>query len=219
MGKLDKLSGKLVNHKHKGTDLVDATVTEAKLASAVAAKLNQGKVAGIITTTLPSTGIITDKVYEFAGVNGGTVTGGTIKDTNGSTITTLQNGDSVWHDTATGFWYRIPFQSLSNYYTKTENKALADTYMSNKELIESTNGENYEILVPTYTNGVVSSATVKWRDTATGVLTLTRDSNGLVSSYTITHVLAGESTRTITQATVTRDSEGKVTNKPALTIS
>ena len=95
-------------------------VKEADLDTALKAKVNQGKIAGIITTTLPSTGIITDKVYEYAGVQGVQITGGTIKDTNGATITTLQNGDSVWYNTATTFWYRIPFQSLANYYTKAE---------------------------------------------------------------------------------------------------
>ena len=93
-------------------NVADYSITEQKLSLAVQTKINSGKIAGIITTTLPSTGIVTDKVYEFAGTNGGTVTGGTIKDTNGSTITTLQSGDSVWYNTTTTFWYRIPFQAI-----------------------------------------------------------------------------------------------------------
>lgn len=118
---VDKISGNPL--------LID--IKEADLDTALKAKVNQGKIAGIITTTLPSTGIITDKVYEFAGVQGVPITGGTIKDTNGATITTLQNGDSLWYNTATEFWYRIPFQNLANYYTKTEINNIEEALIKN----------------------------------------------------------------------------------------
>lgn len=121
---IDKISGNPL--------LID--IKEADLDTALKAKVNQGKVAGIITTTLPSTGIVTDKVYEFAGVQGVPITGGTIKDTNGATITTLQNGDSLWYNTATEFWYRIPFQSLANYPLISEVKSGLST-MSDFNLV------------------------------------------------------------------------------------
>jgi hypothetical protein len=67
-------------------------------------------------------------------------------------------------------------------------------------------------------DGVVTGGTVKWPDGAAGVFTtVTKDATWLaVNAYTITH--AGAS-NTVHQAAVTRDSNGNVTAKPALTIT
>ena len=69
----------------------------------------------------------------------------------------------------------------------------------------------------TYTN-VVSSGTVKWPDASAGVFTVTtiNASWEAIDAYTITHTVSG---LTVTQAAVTRNSDGNVTVKPALTVA
>lgn len=66
-----------------------------------------GLVAGSFTDALPTETIATDKVYQFAGTNA-TAIGGI----------TWYNGDSALYNGST--WTRIPFQSLSNYFQKSE---------------------------------------------------------------------------------------------------
>lgn len=67
-------------------------------------------------------------------------------------------------------------------------------------------------------NGVVTTATVKWPDGSDGTFTtVTKNSTWLVvDAYTITHTNSG---KTVTQAAVTRDSAGNITTKPALTVA
>ena len=64
-----------------------------------------------------------------------------------------------------------------------------------------------------------ASATVTWPDGTTGAYAGTASTNfpGAVDSYTVTW--AGATTKTVTQAAVTRDSSGAVTVRPALTVS
>ena len=65
---------------------------------------------------------------------------------------------------------------------------------------------------------VVTTATVKWPDGSAGVFTRTaKDDEFLaVDAYTLTHTDSG---KTVVQAGVTRDADGAVTVKPALTVS
>ena len=89
----------------------------------------------------------------------------------------------------------------------------------NAQLKEWTAGEDYEILAATYdADNVVTTATVKWPDANTGTFTtVSKNATWLaIDAYTITHTVWG---KTVTQAAVTRDSNGNVTVKPALTVA
>lgn len=65
-------------------------------------------------------------------------------------------------------------------------------------------------------NGAATGATVTWPDGTSGTYTGTASTSfpGAVDSYTITY---GSST--YTQPTVTRDSSGAVTSRPAITVT
>lgn len=67
-------------------------------------------------------------------------------------------------------------------------------------------------------NGAALEAPVVWPDGATGVYKGTESTTvpGAIDSYTITHV-EGETTHTYAQPKVTRNGEGAVTNRPAIT--
>jgi len=66
----------------------------------------------------------------------------------------------------------------------------------------------------TYTNGAPTSAAVTWPDGVTGTYTGTPSTAfpGSIDAYTITH-----GTTTYTQPAVTRDTNGNITNQPAIT--
>jgi hypothetical protein len=68
-------------------------------------------------------------------------------------------------------------------------------------------------------DGATISATVKWPNGVVGVYSGTPSATfpAAIDSYTITY--AGTPTVTVTQPGVTRDSDGYVTNSPALTIT
>lgn len=80
-----------------------------------------------------------------------------------------------------------------------------------------------EIAVGAITRSVNGAATgfgVKWDDGATGVFVGTESTTapGAIDSYTVTHVLGGVTT-TYTQPALTRDANGAVTARPAMTVS
>lgn len=81
-----------------------------------------------------------------------------------------------------------------------------------------------EIIVGAITrdaNGAAISATLAWPDGGTGAYTATQVSSafpGAVDAYTCTYSRAGVN-RTYTQPAVTRDANGAVTNKPAMTVA
>jgi len=88
-----------------------------------------------------------------------------------------------------------------------------------QSLLAWTEGEAYELLTATYdADGVLESGTVSWPDGSAGVWTrTTKNTTWLaVDAYTVTHVTGG---KTVTQAAVTRDANGNITAKPALTIA
>jgi hypothetical protein len=68
-------------------------------------------------------------------------------------------------------------------------------------------------------SGVITSAGVVWPDGTSGVFTATAiDSTwGAINSYTVTYV--GSTTKTVTQPTMTRDANGSVSNRPAMTVA
>lgn len=91
--------------------------------------------------------------------------------------------------------------------------------VSDQTLKEWVTGEDYEMTAITYdADGVVTTATVKWPDGSAGTFTTTtKNSTWLaVDAITISHTASG---KTVTQAAVTRDSNGLVTTKPALTVA
>ena len=89
----------------------------------------------------------------------------------------------------------------------------------NARLKEWTAGEDYEITAATYdADNVITTATVKWPDASGGTFTtVTKDATWLaINAYTITH---DPWSKTVTQAAVTRDANGNVIVKPALTVA
>jgi len=79
----------------------------------------------------------------------------------------------------------------------------------------------YELTAITYDGtytSAVSTGTAKWPDGSAGVFTATaiNTTHGKVDAYTLTHATSG---KTVTQATVTRDTNGNITVKPALTVA
>ncbi len=82
-----------------------------------------------------------------------------------------------------------------------------------------TEGECYELTAITYdSDGVPTTATVKWPDGSAGTwTTVTKNSTWLaVDAFTVSHTA---SSKTVTQAAITRDANGQVTVKPALTVA
>ncbi|OZF40736.1 hypothetical protein CH296_00320 [Rhodococcus sp. 14-2496-1d] len=69
-------------------------------------------------------------------------------------------------------------------------------------------------------NGAATGFAVVWDDGATGVFVGTESTTtpGAIDSYTVTHVLGGVTT-TYTQSALTRDANGAVTARPAMTVS
>jgi len=69
-------------------------------------------------------------------------------------------------------------------------------------------------------SGLLTSSAITWPDGTPGTYTCT-DENvewGVADAFTLTYVRGG-TTLTVTQASVTRDANGVVTNRPALTIA
>lgn len=91
--------------------------------------------------------------------------------------------------------------------------------VSPQTLVAWTEAEAYEpTSVTRDSNGIATSAVVKWPDGSEGAFTATtiNATHFAIDAYTITHTASG---KTVTQATVTRDNSGAVTAKPALTVS
>lgn len=103
-------------------------------------------------------------------------------------------------------------------------EAIADALMDgplavDQRLREWTEAESYEVTsVNRDADGVVTTATVKWPDGSGGTFTTTTKNDDFlaIDAYTISHT---ESGKTVAQAAVTRDGDGSVTTKPALTVS
>ena len=68
-------------------------------------------------------------------------------------------------------------------------------------------------------DGAPTSAAVVWPDGTQGTYSGTPSVNwpGAVSAYTVTY--AASPTKTFTQPAVTRDASGRITNRPAITVS
>lgn len=80
-------------------------------------------------------------------------------------------------------------------------------------------GGDYELTAVTVdSDEVITTATVKWPDGSAGTFTTTTKNTTWLSvdAYTISHTTSG---KTVTQTAVTRNSNGTVTTKPALTVA
>jgi hypothetical protein len=79
--------------------------------------------------------------------------------------------------------------------------------------------EAFELTAATWGgDGVLDSATVKWPDGSAGTLTVTSTNATwlAVDAFTVTHADSG---KTVTQSAVTRNSNGNITTKPAVTVA
>lgn len=97
------------------------------------------------------------------------------------------------------------------------------TTISDRLLKEWVEAGAYELTAITYDTTyttTVDTATVKWPDGNAGAFAATTINSTFyaIDAYTITWV-KGATTKTITQAAVTRDSNGSITAKPALTVA
>ena len=105
--------------------------------------------------------------------------------------------------------------ALNELYNKT---LVGGIYVTQTQLKEWTESEAYEALEPTWSGLLPTTADVKWPDGSLGTFTATVLNTQWegIDAYTITHDTSGY---TVTQAAVTRNVDGLVTNKPALTVS
>jgi hypothetical protein len=88
-----------------------------------------------------------------------------------------------------------------------------------KSLIEWAEGEDYQVTSANYdSDNVVTTGSVVWPDESLGTFTVTSKNSTFlaIDAYTISHTTSG---KTVTQTTVTRDSNGNITVKPTLTVA
>lgn len=100
-----------------------------------------------------------------------------------------------------------------------EAAVMGGSQVSDQTLKEWTAGEDFEMTAATWdSDNVVSSGTVKWPDGSAGAFTRTsKNSTWLaIDAFTVSHTDSG---KTVTQAAVTRDDNGNITAKPALTVA
>lgn len=103
---------------------------------------------------------------------------------------------------------------------------LRDLSPGGSDVIDSTltgwvEAEAFEVLTATYDGtytSVVSTATVKWPDGSAGVFTTTTINTTweAIDAFTVTHPSSG---KTVIQSVVTRNANGDITSKPALTVA
>lgn len=89
----------------------------------------------------------------------------------------------------------------------------------NEQIIEWAQGKDYEPNVITRdTEGRVTSMTIRWPDGSGGTYTATdyNATHEVYDGFTITHTASGQ---TVTQAAVTRNTDGAIVTKPYLTIA
>ena len=91
--------------------------------------------------------------------------------------------------------------------------------VSDQTLREWAEAGAYEATAVTFdSDQVVTTATVAWPDGSAGTFTTTTKSAAwlAVDAYTVSHAASG---KTVTQSSVTRDTDGNVTTKPALSVA
>lgn len=102
------------------------------------------------------------------------------------------------------------YKTTLNYRIVSFTKAASETELTTMKANEIKDwilGESFTVTNATYTDGIIGSpVSVTWSDGESGILTLVRDSDGLLTSITATY---GTDTYVLT---VTRDSDGNATN-------
>ena len=144
--------------------------------------------------------------------------------TNGSFSVVLAAGDyEVLIDKVNRYIINVPDDSATYQFADriTESATLASippaSLTPSARLIEMLQGGGLaSTSITKDAQGVLTSATVRWPDGATGTLTVTATSGDLVTAFTVTHSATG---KTLTQPTVTLDAQGDITNQPAITVS
>jgi len=107
---------------------------------------------------------------------------------------------------------------INDNFTELYDKHDADL-TEDQQLIEWAGGKDVEMLSRTLNgDGLTTSATLKWPDGSGGDFTATdyNATHELYDGWTKSHTASG---KTVTQAAVTRNADGIVTNKPALTVA
>lgn len=95
----------------------------------------------------------------------------------------------------------------------------AEVPVENDQLVLWAAGKNYEPQIITRdADGQVTSMTVLWPDNSVGVYTSTdyNFTHEVYDGFTITHTT---SAKTVTQAAVTRNLDGAIITKPAMTVA
>lgn len=121
-----------------------------------------------------------------------------------------------------GLWISVPDDSLSYSILSLINNTLpfrrTEPPYDDRRLLEMAEAGAWELLTTTYDASYrITGGTVKWPDGSAGVLTINAwDTDGQPNGWSLTHTTAG---RTITQPTMTRNAQGDITTKPALTIA
>jgi hypothetical protein len=166
---------------------------------------------------------------------------GVVQDTHGNarsgltmTLKTLAGDPATIYTTATA---TATTTSVTNNYGEASGWVEAGTYLrtidGKTQRVEAVEGFSRALAIAAAnpdalivgaitrnSDGAATSAPVVWPDGTAGTYTATVMSTafpGSVDAYTITY--AGDTTKTYTQPTVTRDSNGAVTNRPAITVS
>lgn len=101
----------------------------------------------------------------------------------------------------------------------TSGAGLGGAGVSSQQLIDWAAGSAFQMTALTYdANGVLASATGTWPDGSAGTFTATAVNVSFlaVDAYTLTHAA---SSKTVTQAAVTRNASGDITAQPALTVA
>lgn len=114
---------------------------------------------------------------------------------------------------------KLDAHAHSGTYAALGDGASAGANATSAVLKQWASAEAYELTAITRdSDEVPTTATVKWPDGSAGTFTtVTKNSSFLtIDAYTISHTA---SSKTVTQTAVTRDTNGGVTTKPALTVA
>jgi hypothetical protein len=136
----------------------------------------------------------------------------------GSTTVPSQGSSLLLRKRATNTW-TVTDLARSGTYVPINGDGLGGATASDQLLKDWAAAEAYEVTAATRdVNDLVTTATVKWPDGSGGTFTTTTANATFltVDAYTVSHTLSG---KTVTQAAVTRNGNGAVTVKPALTVA
>lgn len=115
---------------------------------------------------------------------------------------------------------RVLLEKGDGSYKRVSASLLSGAGLEESQMIkEWAQGKDYEPTAITRdTEGRVTTMTVVWPDDSPGVYTATdyNATHEVYDGFTITHTASGQ---TVTQAAVTRNTDGAIINKPILTVA